>query len=130
MKNKIDLENLRLSEIGTKVAIEKTKLPRHKSGELFLKGPIPKKWLEKAGQQGGKALHVAIELWFWAGVKKTNVIKLSISKLLRTGVKQSSAVRGLAALERAGLVSVERHAGRKPIVTILECRENKETENG
>ncbi len=129
MKTKIDLEKLRLTEFGTKIVEEKTKPPRHKKGELFLKGPIPMRRVQKAGQQSGKALHVAIELRFWSGIKKTNVIKLSITNLERLGVKRNSAIRGLAALENSGLVSVERHAGRKPIVTILEARENNELEN-
>jgi hypothetical protein len=130
MKNEIDLENLRRSEFGIKVVVENTKPPRHRTGELFLKGPIPMKWLHRAGQESGKAIHVAIELWFWAGIKKTNVIRLSVTNLEKFGVKRKSAMRGLAALENSGLVSVKRHTGRKPIVTILQCRENKETENG
>jgi DNA-binding FadR family transcriptional regulator len=35
------------------------------------------------------------------------------------GVSRYSARRGLVALERAGLVAVDRHTGRKAVVTIL-----------
>jgi hypothetical protein len=118
MKHEIDLEKLTLSEFGIKVVFEKTKLPKHKPGELFLKGPIPINWLQKAGQQSGKALHVAIALWFWAGIKKSSEIKFSVARQLNYGVKRNAVYRGLNALEKAGLISIERHIGRSPIVTI------------
>jgi hypothetical protein len=35
-------------------------------------------------------------------------------------IHRKSAYRGLSALETAGLIKVVRHAGRAPIVTILE----------
>ena len=97
-----------------------TKPPRHKPGERFLKGPIPRRWLERAAQQPGKALHVAVELWFWAGIKNSREVSLSISKMSVLGVKRDAGYRGLAALEETGLVSVVRHRGRKPIVTLLD----------
>ena len=97
-----------------------TKLPRHKPGEKFLKGPIPWNWLAQAVSQPGKALHVAIALWFLAGVKRTRTVPLSGSVLDELGVSRYSGYRALTALEHAGLVRVERHRGRNPIVTILE----------
>ncbi len=98
----------------------RTKLPRHHPGEQFLKGPIPWQWLTRAAQQPGRALHVAIALWFWAGIKGSGQIALSISRLSMLGVNRFAAYRGLAALERVGLVAVHRQKGRKPIVTILD----------
>jgi len=94
---------------------------RHKQHEKFLKGPIPLNWIEKAARQPGKALHIGIELWFWSGVKRCRRIALTMSRLSRLGVSRYSAYRALAALERVGLVSVIRHSGRKPVVTILDC---------
>ncbi len=120
MEQNIELEKLQL-QIASIVETPKTKPPRHRSGELFLKGPIPMEWLEKAGQQPGKALHVAVGIWFWAGIKKSRVIKLSIRKLAKLGVERHSAYRGLQALEMAGLVSVDRHNGRSPVVTLNDC---------
>ena len=95
--------------------------PRHKPGEKFLKGPIPWAWLAKAAHQSGKALHVAIALWFLAGVKRKRTVALSGAVLRTLGVNRHSGYRGLAALEQAGLVSVERHPGRNPLVTILDA---------
>jgi DNA-binding MarR family transcriptional regulator len=38
----------------------------------------------------------------------------------KLGIHRKSAYRGLSALEAAGLITIVRHAGRAPIVTILE----------
>ena len=89
-------------------------------GGRFLKGPIPLRWLMVAASQPGKALPVAIALWYLAGLKRSRTVALSISSLTDFGVGRLAGYRGLAALEQAGLVSVVRHAGRKPIVTLLD----------
>ena len=96
------------------------KLPRHKAGEKFLKGPIPWLWLIKAAKLPGRALHVGIVLWFLAGMKRSHQISLSRLQLTNLGVKRHSGYRGVEALERAGLVSVDRKRGRQAIVTLLE----------
>jgi predicted ArsR family transcriptional regulator len=65
-------------------------------------------------------LAVALAVWFEAGLRKSNRVALSLSGLgAELGVRRDAARRGLAALEEAGLVGVERQAGRKPVVTIL-----------
>ena len=94
--------------------------PHHRPGEPFLKGPIPKRWLERAAQARGKALHVAVELWFQAGIRKRREICLGLAQLSSFGVDRFAASRGLKALEHPGLVSVVRHPGRQPVVTILD----------
>lgn len=96
-------------------------VPRHKAGQRFLKGPIPLDWLAIAAAQPGKAFHIALGIWFWVGVKKSNRVAFSMQWLKTTfGVDRCSGYRGLAALERAGLVSVIRHRGRKSVVTLLD----------
>ncbi len=97
-----------------------TRPPRHRPGEKFLKGPIPWNWLSSAAREPGKALHVAIVLWLLAGIKRTRTIALSGSVLRGLGVNRHSGYRGLGSLEAAGLVSVVRHPGRNPVVTIRE----------
>jgi hypothetical protein len=59
-------------------------------------------------------------LWFQAGIKKRREIRLGLAHLSDFGLDRFAASRGLTALERAGLVSVIRHPGRQPIVTILD----------
>lgn len=86
------------------------KPPRHKRGQEFLCGPVPLPWLRQAATLRGKALAVGIALWF----KATGTLW---GKL---GIHRKSAYRGLSALETAGLITVVRHAGRAPVVTIVE----------
>ena len=110
-------EQLRLRSVPT---IGRKKPPRPRAGDRFLKGPIPMRWLERAAQQPGRALHVGIALWFFAGLTKSGKIRLSLSRLSRLGLDRHAGSRGLRALEAAGLVAVERHPGRAPRVTLLE----------
>ena len=118
----IDLQRFSLGERSI-VNPFSQKPPRHKPGEKFLKGPIPWKWLAQAAQKPGKALQVAMALWFLAGIKLKRTVALSGSLLRGLGVNRHSGYRGLKALEMAGLVSVIRHLGRNPIVTILDLEE-------
>jgi hypothetical protein len=97
------------------------RLPRHKPGGRFLKGPIPWDWLSVAARLPGKALHVATALWFAAGIKNTRVVALSGKVLRDMGVQRNAGYRGLDALEGAGLVSVDRHSGRCPLVTMHDA---------
>jgi hypothetical protein len=118
---RIDTESLRLSRQSRQNQASKpTRLPRHAQGERFLRGPIPWLWLAAAARLPGKALHVAVQLWHWAGIKRTAEISLSMVDMYRQlGVNRHSGARGLKVLEKARLVSVVRHRGRHPIVTIL-----------
>jgi len=101
------------------VPLSKKLLPRHKEGELFLKGPIPWIWLSKAASLSGRAIQVALTLWLLAGIQKSKTIKLSHARLRELGVDRFAAARGLDALELAKLVSVVRANGRSPVVTLL-----------
>jgi hypothetical protein len=70
---------------------------------------------------------VALALWFKAGTSKGNKpIKVTSKLLERFGVNRKAGYRGLAALESVGLVSVDRHCGRCPRVTIQEPPNEKE----
>lgn len=122
MNEQFDLERFRLSQHPAGMAQEQPSLrpPRHKPGERFLKGPIPWNWLTKAAQQPGRALHVGICLWHLASMKDTRTVRFSTAQMLAMGIDRHAKARGLQALERAGLVSVIRHTGRLPLVTILE----------
>jgi hypothetical protein len=90
--------------------------PHHRPGETFLKGPVPMVWLAAAMALPGRALHVGIGLWFEAGLCNSAAVKVNLS---RFPFDRSAASRGLAALERAGLVRVARVKGRTPRVTIV-----------
>jgi hypothetical protein len=118
----LDPEKLRLESAPKHLRETSSRRPpRPRQGEKFLKGPIPLHWLMVAANQPGKALPVAIALWYLSGLKRSCTVALSISSLTDFGVGRLAGYRGLAALEKAGLVSVVRHPGRKPIVTLLDA---------
>lgn len=91
-------------------------LRRFRKGELFLRGPIPWAWLESAMALPGRALHVGIHVWLMAGITRSSMVSVNLSRM---PVDRSAASRGLAALEAVGLVNVRRRPGRKPVVTLL-----------
>lgn len=115
-----DPERFRLPAGAVGQAKPKARLPRHKAGERFLRGPIPWRWLETAGKLPGKALHVAIAVWLLNSLKRGRPAKWEPATAETLGVGRHAAYRGLAALERAGLIAVDRRNGRCPVVTILE----------
>jgi hypothetical protein len=116
----LDLDQFRARRNGELRPAKSTRAPRHKAGEWFLKGPIPGEWLHRAAELPARALHVALAAWYLAGVEKRRQVKLTWGVFARFGVSPDAGRRGLVALERAGLVSVDRHPGRCPVVTILE----------
>jgi hypothetical protein len=90
-----------------------------------LHGPIPWAWWLPASRLQGKSLQVAAVCWLLAGWGRSADIELStdlwpgFTNWAEFGLSQSSAFRGLNALESAGLVSVVRRPGRTSIVSIL-----------
>jgi hypothetical protein len=114
-----DIDALRIPQ-GTVMRMPaRSSPPKPRQPGKFLKGPIPWSWLERAMSLPGKALHVGIQVWHQMGLTRSSEVSISMSGMNRMGVSRFAASRGLAALEKAGLVSVDRHAGRKPVVSIL-----------
>ena len=100
-----------------------------RSPEGFLKGPIPRAWLACAMPLPGKALHVALQIWRDVDLATSNVVAISLSGMEdKIGGSRFAARRGLAALEKASLVSVIRHVGRNPVVTVLAFPSEPKTE--
>jgi DNA-binding transcriptional ArsR family regulator len=120
-----DLEKLRLpvGNLATSTAPVRPQKPRHRQGELFLKGPVPWNWLQVASQLPGKALAVGLTVWHLAGLQSKNTVRLAPSKTRSLGLSPRVARRGLRALEDAGLVSVGRHPGRSPDVSLQKASE-------
>ena len=100
--------------------VKADRLPQHKKGELFLRGPVPMKWLAIAARQKGKALHVAIVIWQQAGMKKSSTVSLPNKQLKEFGVDRFAKARALKELSKVGLITVERHPGRSPVITIKD----------
>ncbi len=94
------------------------RLPKHRTGEWFIKGPIPGWWLGEASKLPGKSLHVALAAWHKAQLTKRTRAILTNKTLEQFGVSRWAAYAALEQLEAAGLVEVDRHNGRCPRVTI------------
>jgi len=120
----IDPNRLRIDRTTTSRVMSSAQSmpPRPKAGGMFLRGPIPLDWLSRAAALPGRSLHVAIAIWFMAGLKKTRSVPVSNITGLQFGLDRNAKYRALEWLENANLVSVVRQAGRAPIVTILEPR--------
>jgi hypothetical protein len=116
-----DLNRLRLPESSISKPTKPIRLPRHKPGERFLRGPIPMAWLCRAGELPGTSLRLALALWHHAALQKDRTVKLSTKVRIQMGLENRHAVyRALEKLEGAELVSVERHQGRCSLVTIKD----------
>jgi hypothetical protein len=93
----------------------------------FLKGPVPLAWLSAASKLPGKAaLAVGLALWFEAGRRRSQTVTLTSAILARFGVNRKAKYRGLASLERTGLIDVVRVPRRNPVVTILVAGPEKD----
>ncbi len=99
----------------------KARVPLPSPTDKYLAGPIPLEWLEAAGREAGHALHVGIALWHQARLTGTAVVTSPKAFLDGMGVNRWAVSRALMALERAGLVSVVRCVGRKPVITLRDA---------
>lgn len=95
------------------------KLPKHADGERFVLGPIPLDWLGLASTCGARSDAVAILLWYSAGWQKANPVSLTQATLSTLRVHPKTARRVLRKMADLGLVAVEFHRGRSPLVTLL-----------
>ena len=87
-------------------------------GEKFVRGPLPLGWVRAAARLPGKALAVGMELWFLSGCARDRTVSVTLARLRRAGMSEDTARRAVRHLEAAGLVSVERGAGRAMAITL------------
>src|SRR6266487_2131384 len=85
----------------------------------FIKGPLDFVWFSKARQLGVTALWVGFGLWFLRGLRRSNSFTVSNLMMQECGVQPDAKARALRALERAGLITVERRGKRSPQVTLI-----------
>ena len=88
--------------------------------EPFLRGPIPLEWLRVAASLPGKTINVALALWWRHGMAQGKSFKLSRLALMTLNVERDAERKGVARLEQAGLIHVERMPGQRPIISILD----------
>ena len=88
----------------------------------FIKGPLPMPWIERAAALPGKALHIALGLWWVSGLCRPATFSFKRKAVDAFGVSPDAMYDALARLEEAGLIRAVRHRGRSPVVTILEAK--------
>ena len=82
-------------------------------------------WALQAQKLPGKALHLAIGLSRLARMRQSKTVTPERKILGEFNIGERAARDGLKALETAGLVTVERHHGRLPRITLLGKRSRK-----
>jgi len=90
----------------------------------FVRGPIPLDWLTCVAGLSAKSLHVGIVLYYLAGLTNSTTVLVSYKVMNAFHVTRWTVRRNLLLMEGAGLIRVERHCGRSPRVTIMECGEH------
>ena len=86
---------------------------------LFLRGPIPIAWLERAASLPGKAYQLGTALWWLNGMSKGNPFKVTRKALDHFHISRDATSDGLKRLEQLGLIKVERSPGKRPVVSIV-----------
>ena len=84
--------------------------------------PLPTDLLARLVALPGKALAVYLVLHQLSTIKGRKTVALTAARLDKIGVNRWANYRSLDALERAGLIHVERRSGKNPVVTLLEWR--------
>jgi DNA-binding transcriptional ArsR family regulator len=87
--------------------------------EKFISGPVDVSWVCQASRLGVKALLVGLALWHIKGLRRADTFIVSNLMLQEWGVRPDAKSRALRALERAGLIRVERRGKRSPRVALI-----------
>lgn len=111
----IPIDQLRIQAVRSS---QPTNRPKRRT-RPFVRGPIDLQWLHRAAVLPGRALHVGLALHYLVGVERSHTVKLRRTVVERFGVNRHAEYRALRVLEAAGLVSVQRKPGARPIVTLV-----------
>lgn len=87
--------------------------------EPFIKGPINLEWMSKANALPGKAGPIGLGMWYLAGLTGSFSFKTSGQLKKIAACERKALYSGIIALEQAGLIKVDRHAGSYPFVEII-----------
>ena len=85
----------------------------------FIAGPIDVSWVVQAKRLGATPLLVGLALWHLKKLRQADTFTVSNLMLQEWGVQPDAKSRALRALERAGLIQVERRGKRSPLVGLL-----------
>jgi hypothetical protein len=91
-----------------------------------VKGPLPIGWIAAALRSGdSRALPVLLALKYEADASRENWIKPPAMVLQDLGIDRMARSRAIVALERAGLIEVQRRPGRPPLVRLASWKEGE-----
>jgi DNA-binding transcriptional ArsR family regulator len=85
----------------------------------FIAGPIDVSWVVQASRLGVKALLVGLALWHLKRLRQADTFIVSNLMVQDWGVQPDAKRRALRALEKAGLIRIERQGKRSPRVTLV-----------
>ena len=85
----------------------------------FIAGPIDVSWVCQASHLGVKSLLVGLALWHIKGLRKADAFIVSNLMVQEWGVQPDAKRRALRALEKVGLIRIERRGKRSPRVTLV-----------
>lgn len=122
----IELDRLRLvvGAVEARPGISTTARGGSRRREPFLKGPIPWAWLHRAGRLPGRALHVGLAVWHLSALQRSRRVRVNLTTVgSEFGVDRTTVGRALERLAQEGLVEVDRHDGRCPVVLLLDAEE-------
>ena len=86
----------------------------------FLKGPIPMDWVSAAAHLPGKSLNLALAARWLVDMNGGKPAKITRKALDLFHVSEDACSDGLRRLEDAGLITVIRHSGQRPVVGIRQ----------
>jgi len=92
-----------------------------RQGDLFIKGPIPMPWISAAAKLPGKAVQVALALFWLAGIRPQDMVKMTRQALELFNVSDDAYRDALPRLEAAGLIKVSRARGQRARVEIVRA---------
>jgi DNA-binding transcriptional ArsR family regulator len=100
--------------------------PASRRRAKFIKGPLPIGWIADALRCGNsRALPVLLVLKAKADATRESWVKPPAATLQDLGIDRMARSRAIAALERAGLIRVQRRRGRPPLVSLVAWKDEE-----
>ena len=97
---------------------------------LFVSGPIPLWWIQKAAILPGKSLAVGMIVFFYCGLWRSTKAKVGVTNIAKKlGISWPTAYRGLVSLERAGLIEVSKQPGCKSQIKLVMKNDSPDAES-
>ncbi|HET9534530.1 MAG TPA: hypothetical protein VFP43_04180 [Mesorhizobium sp.] len=108
-----DIENLRLLPDRVRTITPQKILKRR---EHFIR--VPFSWLERLDGAAAKVYALALHLRYLHWRNKGRPFTLANGMLRMDGISRSSKWRGLAQLERRGMITIEHRDRKSPVITV------------